>query len=138
MVSVRRTTLAVVCLMLSAGAAPAQRRDTTPEPVLVELRLAHVASRTVQAYRVRSEVLVPLTQFLQLAEIRYRLSPAGRLEAIVDPGGRRLVVDVGEDTMRYADRRVRLEAEVRLLRGGGVYVGAGRVPGPRGAPLCAG
>ena len=137
MVSVRRTTLAVVCLMLSAGAAPAQRRDTTPEPVLVELRLAHVASRTVQAYRVRSEVLVPLTQFLQLAEIRYRLSPAGRLEAIVDPGGRRLVVDVGEDTMRYADRRIRLEPEFRLWRDGELYVGAERLGDLLGSPLSA-
>ena len=94
-----RTTLAGLCLVLGAGASPAvaqparvaQARDTQPELVLVELRLAHIASRTVQSYRVRTEVLVPLGQFLQLAEIRYRLSPDGRLEATVDPGGRQLL-----------------------------------------------
>jgi len=61
----RGTTLAALWLVLLVGASravaaqahAAQSSDTQPEPVLVELRLDHIASRTVQAYRVRTEVL---------------------------------------------------------------------------------
>jgi hypothetical protein len=141
----RRTMLAALWLVLVAGASHAaaqqprvaQASDTQPDLVLVELRLAHIASRTVQAFRVRTEVLVPLTQFLQLAEIRYRLSPAGRLEATVDPGGRLLVVDVRTDTMRYGELRVRLEPEFKWFHDGELYVGAERLGDLLGSPLLA-
>jgi hypothetical protein len=140
----RRTTLGCVCLLLVTGvvqlraqqpSAAVQSRDTQPEPVLVELRLDHIAGRTVQAYRIRSEVLVPLTQFLQLAEIRYRLSPAGRLEATVDPGARRLVIDVREDSMHYGGRRVRIEPEFKWFHDGELYVGAERLGDLLGSPF---
>src|SRR5256884_6200724 len=130
---VRGTTLAALWLGLAVGASPSVAAQG-PEPVLVELRLDHIASRTVQAYRVRTEVLVPLTQFLELAEIRYRLSLDGRLDATVDPGGRRLVVDVRADTMRYGDLRVRIEPEFKLFRDGELYVGAERLGQLPGAP----
>jgi len=143
MAPARRTMLAGLWLVLGAGASQAvaqparvaQARDTQPELVLVELRLAHIASRTVQAYRVRTEVLVPLGQFLQLAEIRYRLSPDGRLEASVDPGGRQLVVDIREDTMRYGEQRVRIEPEFKLFREGELYLGAERLGDLLGSPF---
>ena len=131
---VRGTTLAALWLGLAVGASPSVAAQG-PEPVLVELRLDHIASRTVQAYRVRTEVLVPLTQFLELAEIRYRLSLDGRLDATVDPGGRRLVVDVRADTMRYGDLRVRIEPEFKLFRDGELYVGAERLGDLLGSPL---
>src|SRR5436305_2907480 len=131
---VRGTTLAALWLGLAVGASPSVAAQG-PEPVLVELRLDHIASRTVQAYRVRTEVLVPLTQFLELAEIRYRLSLDGRLDATVDPGGRRLVVDVRADTMRYGDLRVRIEPEFKLFRDGELYVGAERLGERPGSPL---
>src|SRR5256885_4327519 len=139
----RRTTLAGLWLVLGAGASQAvaqparvaQARDTQPELVLVELRLAHIASRAVQAYRVRTEVLVPLGQVLQLAEIRYRLSPDGRLEATVDPGGRQLVVDIRNDTMRYGEQRVRIEPEFKLFREGELYIGAERLGDLLGSPF---
>src|SRR5436305_7115842 len=130
---VRGTTLAALWLGLAVGASPSVAAQG-PEPELVELRLDHIASRTVQAYRVRTEVLVPLTQFLELAEIRYRLSLDGRLDATVDPGGRRLVVDVRADTMRYGDLRKRIQPELRLFRHGGLYVGADRRRDPLGSP----
>ena len=131
---VRGTTLAALWLGLAVGASPSVAAQG-PEPELVELRLDHIASRTVQAYRVRTEVLVPLTQFLELAEIRYRLSLDGRLDATVDPGGRRLVVDVRADTMRYGDLRVRIEPEFKLFRDGELYVGAERLGDLLGSPL---
>ena len=112
------------------GFAP---KDTTPssdtvgEPVIVELRIGRIAQATVQGYRVRTEVLLPLSQFLQLVEIRHRLSPEGRLEAAVDPGNRRIVIDVRRDTMQFGDRRVRIEPEFRLFDSGELYVGAERL-----------
>jgi hypothetical protein len=122
-----------------AGAAVAAAQQAAPsdtaEPILVELRLGHVASRTVSALRVRTEVLLPLTQVLQLAELRYRLSAAGRVDATVDPGGRRLVIDAGSDTMSYGARRVRLEPEYRTFRDGELYVGAERLGDLLGSPF---
>ena len=111
------------------GSAP---KDTTPadtaaEPVIVELRIGRVARSTVQGFRVRTEVLLPLSQFLQLVEIRHRLSPEGRLEAAVDPGNRRIVIDVHRDTMQFGDLQVRIEPEFRHFEGGELYVGAERL-----------
>ena len=114
MIPVLRATQVALWLTvagIAVAAAQGAARADTAEPILVELRLGHVAGRTVAAFRLRTEVLLPLTQFLQLAEIRYRLSAAGRIEATVDPGGRRLVIDAGADTMSYGARRVRLEPE---------------------------
>jgi len=101
--------------------------DTVAEPVIVELRIGRVARATVQGYRVRTEVLLPLSQFLQLVEIRHRLSPEGKLEATMDPGNRRIVIDVRRDTMQFEERRVRIEPEFRRFESGDLYVGAERL-----------
>src|SRR3989441_12058410 len=85
--------------------------DTAPEAVVIALRIGRITGTTVQAYRVRSEVLLPLSQFFQLAEIRHRLTPDGRLEATVDPGNRRIVIDPRSDSMEYGNRRVHIERE---------------------------
>src|SRR5438477_4580065 len=86
------------------------------EAVIVELRMGRLASRTVQAFRQRTEALIPITEVLQLGEVAYRLTPEGRLEAVVNPGGRRLVIDAHRDTMALGDRRVRIEPEFLVLR----------------------
>ncbi|HEY3280122.1 MAG TPA: hypothetical protein VGJ83_06380, partial [Gemmatimonadales bacterium] len=108
----------------TAQATPA---DTQPEPVIIELQIGRIARATVQAYRVRSEVLLPLSQLFQLVEIRHRLSPEGRLDATMDPGNRRIVIDARRDTMQLGDRHVRIEPEFRLFEGGELYVGAERL-----------
>src|SRR2546421_3779367 len=133
----RATRVALWLAVAGAAVAAAQRPAPadTAEPILVELRLGHVAGRTVAAFRVRTEVLLPLTQLLQLAEIRYRLSATGRIDAIVDPGGRRLVIDARADTMSYGPRRVRLEPEYRSFRDGELYVGAERLGDLLGSPF---
>jgi hypothetical protein len=82
-----------------------------PEPVVIELRIGRISAATVQAYRVRSEVLLPLSQFFQLAEIRHRITPDGRLEAVVDPGNVRILIDPRRDSMEYGNRRVPIERE---------------------------
>ncbi|HLZ46273.1 MAG TPA: hypothetical protein VKQ05_11405 [Gemmatimonadales bacterium] len=100
----------LLAIALHAQQAP---RDTGPAPeaVVIDLRIGRIAGATVQAYRVRSEVLLPLSQFCQLAEIRQRLTPDGRLEATVDPGNVAIVIDPRRDSMQYGDRRVRIERE---------------------------
>ena len=105
-------------------------RDTAPiapEPVVIDLRIGRITGATVQAYRVRSEVLLPLSQFFQLAEIRHRLTPEGRLEASVDPGNRRIVIDPRSDSMQYGDRVVRIEREFMHYEAPELYVGSERL-----------
>jgi len=113
----------VAALSLSAVV----RQDTVPEPVVIELSIGRITSTTVQAYRVRSEVLLPLSQFFQLVEIRHRLTPDGRLEATVDPGNLRIVIDPRSDSMQYGDRRVRIEREFIRFESPELYVGSERL-----------
>src|ERR1041384_2999144 len=101
--------------------------DTTPQAVLIDLQINGLVAATVQAYRVRTEVLLPLAQLLSLAEVRYRLSPNGVLEATVEPGSKKLLVAANRDTMMFGDRRVRIEREFRLYRDGELFVGAERL-----------
>jgi len=110
---------------LSLGAVVPQ--DTVPEPVVIDLRVGRISGTTVQAYRVRSEVLLPLSQFFQLVEIRHRLTPDGRLEATVDPGNLRIVIDPRSDSMQYGDRRVRIEREFIRFESPELYVGSERL-----------
>jgi hypothetical protein len=116
--------LALVAVLSLAAVAP---QDTTPEAVVIELRIGRITGTTVQAYRVRSEVLLPLSQFFQLVEMRHRLTPDGRLEATVDPGNRSIVIDPRSDSMQYGDRRVRIEREFIRFESAELYVGSERL-----------
>src|SRR5258705_7263519 len=116
--------LALLAAVILGAVAP---RDTTPEAVVIELRIGRITGTTVQAYRVRSEVLLPLSQFFQLVEIRHRLTLEGRLEATVDPGNLPIVIDPRSDSMRYGDRRVRIEREFIRFESAELYVGSERL-----------
>src|SRR5438477_342576 len=126
---VQAPLLLVAALHVSPPSPPPQQapRDTAPEAVVVDLRIGRITGTTLQAYRVRSEVLLPLSQFFQLAEIRHRLTPDGRLEATVDPGNRRIVIDPRSDSMEYGDRRVRIEREFIRFETPELYVGSERL-----------
>src|SRR5881396_4379966 len=100
--------LALLAALTLGAVAP---RDTTPEAVVIELRIGRITGTTVQAYRVRSEVLLPLSQFFQLVEIRHRLTPDGRLEATMDPGNVPIIIDPRRDSMQYGERRVKIARE---------------------------
>src|SRR5256714_8808153 len=115
----------MLLLVLGLGAFVIQ--DTLPEPVVIDLRIGRITGTTVQAYRVRSEVLLPLSQFFQLVEIRHRLTPEGRLEAVVDPGNRRIVIDPRGDSMEYGEHRVRIEREFIRFETPELYVGSERL-----------
>ena len=118
---------ATVAVVAPLPAAIVQDTQPPPEPVVIELRIGRITGATVQGFRVRSEVLLPMSQFLQLVEIRHRLSPDGRLEATVDPGNRRIVIDPASDTMSFGDYRVHLEPEFRRFDSGELYIGAERL-----------
>src|SRR5712691_2728706 len=102
-------------------------QDAVPEPVVIDLRVGRITGTTVQGYRVRSEVLLPLSQFFQLVEIRHRLTPDGRLEATVDPGNRRIIIDPRSDSMEYGDHRVHIEREFIRFESPELYVGSERL-----------
>lgn len=110
---------------LSFGAV--MHQDTVPEAVVIDLRIGRITGTTVQAYRVRSEVLLPLSQFFQLVEIRHRLTPDGRVEATVDPGNLRILIDPRGDSMQFGDRRVRIEREFIRFESSELYVGSERL-----------
>src|SRR6266480_2604333 len=120
-----RAVLSLVAALNSAP--PPVSQDTTPEPVVIDLRIGRITGTTVQGYRVRSEVLLPLSQFFQLVEIRHRLTPDGRLEATVDPGNLGIVIDPRSDSMQYGDRRVRIEREFIRFESAELYVGSERL-----------
>src|SRR5881396_1206707 len=119
--------LAAPLLLVAALHGHQVPRDTAPEQVVIDLRIGRITGTTVQAYRVRSEVLLPLSQFFQLVEIRHRLTLDGRLEATVDPGNRRIVIDPRSDSMQYGDRRVRIEREFIRFESAELYVGSERL-----------
>src|SRR6059058_4403796 len=112
---------------LKAFRAQNESPDSEPEPVLVELQVGRAASRTVSAYRVGAEALLPVTALLQLGEAGYRLSLDGRLEATVNPGGLGLIIDVRDDTMRLGGRSVRIERAYRVFKDNELYIGAARL-----------
>ena len=90
--------------------------------------------RTVQAIRVGDEALVPLTQLFEMAEIRFALSPAGRLEGVAHPGNLRIVFDTAGPVARWGPRAERLAREQILVREGELFVAAaplGRLLGSR-------
>ena len=108
-------------------ADPIDPTDTVAQAVMVELVIGRLAGRTVPGYRVRTEALLPLSQFLQMAEIPFRLSPDGRLEAFVDPGQVPIVVDAASDTMVYGSRRLTIPPEFKRFLDAELYVGAERL-----------
>ena len=108
-------------------ADPIDPTDTVAQAVMVELVVGRLARRTVPGYRVRTEALLPLSQFLQMVEIPFRLSPEGRLEAFVDPGRVPIVVDAASDSLVYGPRRLRIAPEFKRFEDAELYVGAERL-----------
>lgn len=98
--------------------------STLPEPVLVELRFGQLAVRTVQSYRIRDDVLLPLTQFLEMAGIHATLSPVGRLEGTVQPDNLSLRIDAAGDTALLGGRRVPVARDLIVHQERELYLSA--------------
>lgn len=87
-----RSGAAVGVLLLAA--LPAVARAQAPEPVLLDLVIGRIASRTVPAWRIegREGALIPLLTFYDLAEIRSRRADNGDVTALFQPGNVEVVV----------------------------------------------
>lgn len=101
-----RPGLGLLTLLLSARPAAAQ--DPRIEPVLIDLQIGRIVSRTVPAHRAGDDPLIPVGQFLEMAEIRVERLPGGRIAALFQPGNRRLEI-------RPAERRLVLAGTMRAL-----------------------
>jgi hypothetical protein len=73
--------------------APTAVVDTAAEPVVLDIRLGKVGASTVQAFRVGNEALLPLSAFMELAEIKHQPVTNGRLAATLQPGDKAFVAD---------------------------------------------
>ncbi len=92
------------------------------EPVLIELMLGRVVSRTVDAYRAGDAALVPLGTFFELAEVRTSRRPDGTVEAMVQPGNVLLVLDPVSRTLRLGKETIHLGPEDVVVATGEVYL----------------
>lgn len=115
---------AVVTITLGAlTPAPVQpiARDTA-EPVIVEVALGRIASRTVMAYRIGTTALIPVSQVLSLAEIRQTGGTARSIEAVIEPAGTAFAVDA--DLRRLTVGRLirALDSTEVIARDGEVYL----------------
>jgi len=118
------TALALLAL-LGGALAPARSTvlaaDTIPDAAVVELRLGRVAVRTVEAYRVGDDALIPLSQFFDMAEVRATVSAAGRLEATLQPGNVPIVIDLEQDVATLGRRRVSVPRTSKLFVHGELF-----------------
>ncbi|MCU0623776.1 MAG: hypothetical protein MUF53_07915, partial [Gemmatimonadaceae bacterium] len=106
--------LASAVLGLGTGAAAqAPARPPTPPPdpeaVIFELRLGRIESRTTAMYRRGDTLLVPVSVFCELAELKCRVAADGAVTGLLEPGGRPLRLPAGAGEAIAADRRVTVE-----------------------------
>ena len=120
-----RRLLAVGFALL--GATPlAGMQGQDPEPVLVEMRLGRIAARTVAAYQVDRDVLIPLLAFFDLAELRSRREPDGTLTAIFQPGNTEFRLTPAGARLTVAGRERPLTSREFLSRPDDLYLSASR------------
>ncbi|MEO8227037.1 MAG: carboxypeptidase-like regulatory domain-containing protein [Gemmatimonadota bacterium] len=102
---------------------------------MIELRLGRLATRTVEAYRVGDEALIPLGQFFDMAGARATISPSGRVDATLQPGNVPLVIDAMTDVATFGRRRVTVPAGLKRLVNGELFYPATRLGELLDAPM---
>jgi hypothetical protein len=115
-----------------APAIDSGQATTMPQQVLIELRLGHLASRTVRAFRLADDVLLPVGALLDLAEVSHHTDSTGRLEATLPGRSASLVIDQAQHAIRMSDDGNGTIAATPLVRDGEIYVATrtlGRVLG---------
>lgn len=101
--------------------ADATTPDTLPQAVVVELRLGRIGARTVEAYRVDDEALIPLSQFFDLGGIRATVSSTGHVSATLQPGNVPLVIDLDRDEATLGRRSVSVPRRLKLMVKGELF-----------------
>lgn len=120
----RLLTLLALGALLTARTAHAQASD---EEVLVQLQLGRLAARTVVAYRAGEEVLLPLTDFLDLAEVGYTLPGPGVVDIRFQPGDVHLLIDGQRDTLMLDKRLVPIPPGALAEHDGQVYLASSQL-----------
>ena len=116
----------------AAAASPSSARNTGPkaapaaatagEPVLLELQLGRIASRTVEAYRYGDAALVPLGAFFDLAEIKSARRPDGVIEATIQPGNIPMTLDPVSRVLRVGKQKLVLSQDQMVATDRDVYL----------------
>ena len=105
-------------LLLLAVTSPAAGQGV--EPVLVELRMARLASRTIPAHRIGDQALIPIVSLFELAEIRTEPRTEGEVFAILQPGNRKVRI-------LPARQRIEVDGRSRQLAQGEFLVQEGQL-----------
>jgi hypothetical protein len=66
-------------------------------------------------------------EFMKMAQLRGTLSPAGRVQASVEPGNQSLIVDASRDTATIGRRAVLIPPTLKIFSEGELYVAASRL-----------
>ena len=127
--------LAAVVALLSPPSLHPPVMDTLPEAVVLELRLGRVAVRTVEAYRVGDDALIPLSQFFEMAGLRATISPAGDVTGLLPPGDRPLTISLDGDLATVGSRRVSVPRSRKLFIHGELYFPAAALGELLDAPM---
>jgi hypothetical protein len=101
--------------------------DTVPEEALLELRLGRYVARTLSAWRIGEDALIPLTQFLDLAEIRAEVGSDGVLRGELAPGHRPFLVDPATHVATAGDRTLALASREILRQPAEIFLSARRL-----------
>lgn len=127
--------LAVALGLLSVPPLRLPVRDTLPEAVVLELRLGRVALRTVEAYRVGDDALIPLSQFFDMAELRATISSAGRVDGLLQPGDVPLTITFDGDVATLGSRHVSVPKGRKIFLHGELYFPAAALGELLDAPM---
>ena len=84
--------------------------------------MGRLASRTVNAIRLNNDVLLPLSEFFDLAEIRFQIPSPGLFDAILQPGNLHLIIDSKTDSLTLAKRTIAAPPNSLLGKEGEVYL----------------
>lgn len=112
----------LACAVVGTAAAGGMQAQDSDEPALIELQLGRLAGRTVGAVRRGTDVLLPLSEFYDLAEIGFAVPRAGVIEARLQPGDVRLLVDSQRDSLLLGKRLIALPPSSLLARDGELYL----------------
>ncbi|MEO8140062.1 MAG: hypothetical protein ABI742_10465 [Gemmatimonadota bacterium] len=112
----------VVPVRTSAPNKQTINQAAAAEPILIELQLGRIATRTVEAYRMGDQALVPISVFFELAEIRSNRRADGTIEAMVQPGNVPLVLEPASRTLRLGKEKTSLSSDQLVSTDHDIYV----------------
>ncbi|HWA16564.1 MAG TPA: hypothetical protein VG817_09025, partial [Gemmatimonadales bacterium] len=114
--------LKLFLLLLLFAVAPLFGQQPPAERAIVELQLGRLASRTVTAYRVGDSALIPVRDFLELAEMRVERHEQHVLATLLQPGNIPLTIDPNARVIRVAKSERKLDPADLLLDDGEIYL----------------